>query len=343
MIKTHVYSILERQVSEYLLNGYKADVIDAEVGRFYAYTFVNLRPEDYEIASSLSRFITSGCSVWGSDEEKSRVYSEGGRCYSMKSHDQCIQEGLYHAYAIKFYGCFYDGWWYILKELSYFGEHISREAAQDRLSAGGELASFLNNTIYLPMEPYFSISGQDEEKLPRGVEYLEFVGIPELVAYQKQQQKSAICRAFTHFMNQDIFLPFKERLRVFRYEEFSALTPLYSNDFTMIYPNTREYILIPAFVKDIQGTYRLYYFFWHTADRKMYTWTYFEPEVAGINHHYSSVIIENLSKISHWNEIGYLDSSCTLDDRAFWNNYVLVKAPDGEYKYLTELSLGSTK
>jgi hypothetical protein len=331
-----VYQILERQVPQYLLKGYTADVLDADAGRFYAYTFNRLGPEDHETASTLNLYFTSGNGCWGVDDEKSRIYMDNGRTYRHKDTEQCIKDGLYHAYAAKFYGCLYEGWWYIMKELTYFGEHMPEKEAHELLTAKGDLNSILEYGIYLPIGSHFPSYQPGVEGMRRGVEYLEFVGEPELVAYSKQEKKSAQCRAFTHFMNQDIFLPFKDRLRVARFEAFSDLIPLYSNDFIMIYPKTREFILIPAMVKDIQDTYRLCYFFWHARNRKMYEWTYFEPETSTFGYHYSESIIENLSKISGWNEIGYLNSSCTLDDKGFWDTYVL-QMENGKYAYLKEL------
>lgn len=332
-----VYQILERRVPSYLLEGYVDGILNEELDKLYAYTFKKLTPEDHDIASSLRSSFPNSSGAWGLDEVKSRNKPDEEGCFTMKDHQQCIREGLYYAYSVSFYGYFYDGWWYILKQLSYYGEHMSEAAAHQLLSENDNLSAAFNHSLFEPMEAYYPTWGTRVEKLHRGSEYQEFIGIPELVAYLKQEQKAAVCRAFVHFMNQDMFLPFVERLKVARFDEFSGVLPLYSDEFIMIFPNTREHLLIPALVRGVHNEYRLYYFYWDTERKIMYNWTYFIPKSFRFSHAYTETIMDNLSQISHWKEATYLNSSCTMDDHAFWNDYVLPKDEQGAYKYLTEL------
>lgn len=334
MIKSPVYDILEKRVPSCLLNDYQEDVFDETLGRFYAYTYVRLQPENYEFALSVLDIFPSGTCAFGCSDEQVWIYNEETRGYNFKSHDQGLKEGQYHAYAITFHGCLYNGWWYISKDLTYFGEQAPEAKAFDILRFEGKIKDVLHSKTYLPIESHFPVRDADKQPRPLGVEYQEFIGIPELVAYQMQEQKSEVNKFFNHYVDLDILSPFIERIKVARFEVFSELIPLNSR-FAMIYPNSREYILFPMLARDIDNVYKLYYFFWHRADKKMYQWTYFTPEVVSSRHLDAEAIIENLSKISYWNKVDYLYSSCTLDDDKFWNEYVVVQADNGKYSYLT--------
>lgn len=332
-----VYSILKRHVPARLLHGYLDGIIDAEKGRLYAVTFNNIVPADYEEYGYLHTAIGTH-SIYGADQERMRLPEDENGCYSYKDTSQCVREGVYHAFSIKFLGCFYEDRWYILKELVYYGEHMQAEEARASLLQGIADGSVLERDIFLPMQAHFPNYGQDSAPLARGAEFQEFVGRPELVAYLQQEEKSALCHAYSHFMNLDVIIPFMQRLKAARFETYADIIPMYSNDFTLIYPASRTFILIPAIVADEHGKHRLCYFFWHAADRKMYHWTYFSSQVYDLSFHYSLNVIDDLSTICHWNDTAYLNSSCTLDDEHFWNNYVLAEEANA-YKYLVEITL----
>jgi hypothetical protein len=76
---------------------------------------------------------SDACSSTGVDFEKLQKFVDE-RSYQMKTTEECIQEGLYTAYAIKFFGVYYEEEWFILNELRFFCENMSEEAAKELLS-----------------------------------------------------------------------------------------------------------------------------------------------------------------------------------------------------------------
>jgi hypothetical protein len=332
-----VYSILKRHVHARFLDGYIGGIIDEEKGRLYAAAFNSIDPEHYDEYGYLHAGIGVH-SVHGVDQQQTRLPADDDGCYTSKDTRQCIREGIYHAFSINFFGCFYEGRWYILKELAYYGEHMSAAQARETLLQSIDDRSVLERDIYLPMEAYFPNYGQDSPPIPRGVEFQEFVGRPGLVAYLQRDKKTALCHAYTHFMNLDVVIPFMAHLKAARYETYASIIPMYSDDFTLIFPASRTFMLIPALIADEHGKHRLSYFFWHAGDRKMYQWTYFTSDTYDFSFHYSTNVIDDLSTICHWNDTAYLNSSCTLDDESFWDNYVLLKE-GGIYRYLVDMTL----
>ena len=70
---------------------------------------------------------------------------------------------------------------------------------------------------------------------------------------------------------------------------------------------------------------------------RFYKWTYFKSESYDYALFYSQVIIDDLKQICHWDEHAYLDSSCTMDDANFWNEYVFKKNANDGFVYLEEM------
>lgn len=88
--------------------------------------------------------------------------------------------------------------------------------------------------------------------------------------------------------------------------------------------------------EDASKKWRLLYFLFTYETRKFYNWTYFQPTDTDDSYYYGDIIIDDLKQISHWDNENYLDSSCTMDDDNFWNNYVFAQK-DGKYLYLQEI------
>lgn len=324
------YIILQKNIPSYMLQGYVQDLINEEAGRLYAFTFVDIDPETFE-----NNYADWGYSSMGFDEEKTRIYLDEGKCFQHKNSTQCAQEGIYKAFSLKFYGCFYEERWYIQKELTYFGEHINREDAIITLSESIKDGSVLNSTYYLPMQAHFPQWNPAEQPLSRGVEQLEFTGMPELVAYIKQQEKQALLQAHSRFLYLDVFSPLLNRLKASRFNEYNEYAAMYLIEYSFIFSAARNFALLPLMIMNSKKEYRICYFFWHGAERKVYQWHYFKSHVYHSSFHYAEEIINDLSGVCYWNNVHFLHSSCTLDDENFWQNYVLVKQ-NGQYLYLTE-------
>src|SRR6185312_3966101 len=193
------YSILERHLPDYMLEGYMDDIIDDTQEQLYAFTFVEIDPETFE-----NDYPGWGCTSMGFDEERKRIYLDDGKCFQHKDATQCAKEGIYKFFSLKFYGCFYENRWYIQKDLIYFGELISREDAISILVEGVRNETILNASTYQPINAYLPQWNLAYPPLSRGVEYDEFIGTPEIVAYIKQEEKFALLRAHSNFLYLDV-------------------------------------------------------------------------------------------------------------------------------------------
>ncbi|MBX3255951.1 MAG: hypothetical protein KF862_17585 [Chitinophagaceae bacterium] len=326
-----VYSILQKHLPASMLQGYVSGIIDETGSRLYAFTFVEIDPGTFQ-----NDYFDWMYSSTGFDEEKTRIYIDDGKCYQHKDLTQCVQEGIYRAFSLKFYGYFYEGCWYIAKELMYFGELITREDILKYLAEGIDNNTILSSSYYEPMEAHFPQWNPNEKPMSRGVEFLEFVGMPGLVAYVKQEEKQALLRAHSQYLYLETFKPMMDRLRAKYFEEYAEFITLYSIEPTLIFSTCRNFVLTPIMVKNAKEEYRISWFFRNDDEKKMYKWNYFEPDTYLSSIHYSQEIIHDLSALCYWNDYTYLNSSCTLDDDNFWKSYVLVKE-NGLYKHLEEL------
>lgn len=326
-----VYSILERHVPHYMLSGFANEIIDEKAEKLYAYTFVDINPETFE-----NNYIDWGCSIIGVDNERTKIYLEEGRYYQHKDATQCIREGIYKTLSLKFYGYYYNKRWYILKELAYFGELITKRDAIAILSEGILDRTIFNRLSYLPIEANYPHWNSAEPLNSRGVEYNEFIGMPELVANIKQEEKYTLLRAHSQFLYFDVFAPMLCWLRAARFEDFSEYCPSFPIELSLIFSKGRNLAFLPLMIKNTRQEYRIHYFFWHGDEKKIYEWHYFQSNIYNFSFHFSEEIINNLSKITYWNDTTFLYSSCTIDDEGFWQNFVLLKE-NNTYKHLEEL------
>lgn len=166
---------------------------------------------------------------------------------------------------------------------------------------------------------------------------LEFKDQPQLVSMIKQQKKERINLAYTRYINEEFLEPFFERLRISDPDNYLEANQL-RYGYTMIFPEHKRYTLFCAHVKNNKSKWQLRYFLFHNETRKFYKWTYFNTPEDNSNFSYGDMIIDDLKQISPWDKEGYLDSSCTLDDTHFWDNYVFKKTGEtDEYLYLKQM------
>ncbi|MBO9618637.1 MAG: hypothetical protein J7539_06320 [Niabella sp.] len=326
--KNDVFAILERHLPDYLLTNYTNGRLNPEKNKLYGFALTEIDPARYHQYSYLNEF--DGYVARDADQEKQKTYSDGGNCYQLKDKELCMQEGVYTFFAIIFFGCLYEGQWYILKELRFYGTLISKPAVLDELTADITSDTIFNSTIYRPVAEYYSF-GKSAEK--RSIEFLEFLRLPELVAYNKKEEKQALLAAHKAYLELSVFKPFMDRLRADNFETFNKFNILHGWNLLLIFSSSRNYVLMPVVVVNGKKERRLYYFFWHENEKKMYRWNYFGLKNLSEKYHYANEIIEDLSKICYWNSEDYLGSTCTLDDENFWNGYVLTR-DNGHYRYL---------
>lgn len=336
--KAEVFSILERHMPSYLLKDYANGILNEKRDMLYAFSFTDVNPELYEDYWYVNQF--DAYSSLAVEDEPCRIYSEDGKSYTCKDMHQCMKEGIYKSLVISFYGCYYDNRWIILRELKFYGSLISREDSLYQQTASIEDQNIFQSSYYQPSEKHFPIYNKNEKPLSRGVEFSEFVGIPELAAYVLQKEKMDLLWAHKQYLNLDIVLPFMQQLRANRFEEFSQISTFrgYPN-YELICSTQRQYVLMPVIVTNSKKEKYLYYFFWHSIHKTMYRWKYFDL-LAHSQLDYGEAVIEHLSQLTYWDSDEYLSNSCTLDDEYFWEHHVLAKE-NSTYQYLEEVVVGA--
>ncbi|AHF17240.1 hypothetical protein [Niabella soli] len=337
--KNDAFSILERHVPDYLLRDYTDGVLSPEKNKLYGFALTEIVPDQDDQYSYINEF--SFYSTMGSEPEKEKTYSDDGNTYQFKDKELCLREGVYKFLAITFFGCLYQGQWYVFKGLRFYGALIGKEDILSSLATGITDGNVFDNTVYRPLEEYYSCGQPTDNPVRRGIEFLEFVGMPELAAYHKQEAKQDLLAAHKAYLRLAVFKPFMNRLRADNFEVFNKFTILHGWNLSLIFSSSRDYVLMPVVVMNEKKEHHLYYFLWHTEEKKMYRWNYFSLKNVGERCHYANKIIEDLSQISYWDHENYLDSdTCTLDDNYFWTHYVLGKDND-HYRYLMHMEFES--
>jgi len=314
-----------------MLEGYFGGVFNPEKDKLYSATLVNIEDVDYGEFSYLHEQLL-GHSSSHFDLERLKVFHPDGS-WSNKTTEQCIDEGIYKYFSIKFIGVLFMDQWYIMESLSFYGDLIDEDSIKEDIVCHYNKRNFWNQALFKEHQP-ISFPRNGEIITARDVEYDEFKGMPDLVAILKKEKKDKVNRAYDRYFNEEFILPFFEKLRVTNpaeYKEFCGLR----YGFTCIFPVHKNYTLFCCIAKNDKEMWRLHYFVYNPATRKYYKWLYPNPEFFDFSFFYSDQIIDDLRQISCWDDDAYLDSSCTMDDENFWNNYVFARNESG-YLYLEE-------
>jgi hypothetical protein len=325
-----IFYILERRVDQQQLQGYYGGKFNPDQTKFFAYSYVSLNSIDFEAFRYL--LTSDACSSTGVDFEKLQKFVDESS-YQMKTTEECIQEGLYTAYALKFFGVYYEEEWFILIELLFFGENISEEAAKELLSQYDDHPDRWNLGGFDKVRS-FNMPGTDEPM--RNIETEEFSELPWIVSDLKIEQKMKVNRAFGQYMNASVVHPFLKRMRIQFFEDFSEILSLYGEDYTLVFPDSKMYFLVVAMAKHITKGYGLVWFFYDTTPGKFYRWTFPQPRFCEWSYHYAEDVIVDLISISDWNDYRFLNSSRTMENQRFWAEYVL-KKEQGRYIWLDEV------
>jgi len=156
----------------------------------------------------------------------------------------------------------------------------------------------------------------------------EYIGMYRIVANELKSKQRAENEAQDSIIGNSVFRPFLDAQVHKKKTSFASYALLYDKP-TVIYPKKRNVYLNPVAVTDGKNVKWLRYYLAFKGESKIYEWTYFKPmELTGKSWHYGSDIIDQLAAITKWNF-----SFETLDDKNFWEKYVLAKEK-GKYKYL---------
>lgn len=157
-----------------------------------------------------------------------------------------------------------------------------------------------------------------------------YVGLYEIVANQLKKETAEKAKNFHQNIIEEVIRPLSERIKVEGNYEIVSLKQM-SKDYLLIYPNDKSILLTPIKVKEKDGEMFLRYFVLipNKDNYDTYEWNYLDPKKFK-NTQLGPSFMDQINTLTTWNF-----SFKNLDDKEFWDKYVLVKS-NGEYKYLEE-------
>jgi hypothetical protein len=327
-----ILSILLCRVDQPLLKGYFAGAFNAERSKFFAITYVNLLEIAYDDYSYYHNKLGGYTSMYVDDEKINKRVAENR--YQAKSTEECVAEGVYRSFSIRIYGCLFNGEWFIRSGLCFFGKLFEDRTTDPILEQNVDRPDFWETSLFRNGSPsnISSITGKPQ----RHIELEEYGDIPYIVSSIMADRKEALNKAYSRYLNETIFIPFSRKMRIYFPNEFCKFQGLYSEDFELIFPESKEYLLMVTRVKNSESEYKLVYFYYDQMNKDFYQWIYPKPRISSFSYHYAEDIIDDLKGICDWDSYLFLNSSRTLDEQSFWDNYVL-KLENGGYKYLKKV------
>lgn len=156
----------------------------------------------------------------------------------------------------------------------------------------------------------------------------DYVGMYEIVANVIRAKKREENEKFEKATKEEKLKPKYERLKSNRPNEFAKYS-----EHSLIYSSDRQVVINPVLITNDKGIHTLHYFVALSNSDDLYEWTYFPAEELKNSGFFGSNVVDRISKITEWNF-----SYDNLDDKAFWDKYVLLKEGD-KFKYLKKVQL----
>ncbi|WP_413669948.1 hypothetical protein ACEN9X_08430 [Mucilaginibacter sp. Mucisp86] len=327
-------TILERRFHENLLDGYYGGVFNQDGDKLYALTWVKLSYVDYEIYEWHHEQL-SGYSSSHHDYEKTKKMVDLNSWQS-KTVNECIDEGIYKYFSISFIGICFEGEWFIVPSLAFYGDQLTEPELKMYKERGIITGNIWKDTLFYPEKVYQLAGYEKAELLPTSI---EFKDQPWMVSIIKQQKKERVNMAYVRYINEEFLEPFFSKLKISDPENYREAAQL-RYGYSMIFPQHKKNTLFCAHIKNRQDKWRLQYFLLENQSRRFYKWTFFNnPVECDFSFAYGDLIIDDLKQISSWNQEGYLDSSCTMDNEIFWDEFVFKLSTDNVYLYLKEVTI----
>jgi hypothetical protein len=155
-----------------------------------------------------------------------------------------------------------------------------------------------------------------------------YVGLYEIVANVIRTKKREENEKFEKATKDEKLKPKYEQLKNNRPKEFTKYS-----EHSLIYSSDRQVVINPVLITNDKGIHTLHYFVALSNSDDLYEWTYFPTEELKNSGFFGSNVVDRISTITEWNF-----SYDNLDDKAFWDSYVLRKEGD-KFKYLKKVQL----
>lgn len=161
-----------------------------------------------------------------------------------------------------------------------------------------------------------------------------YFGLYSIVASEMRKHDRVQREQFETTFSETELTPFfdnyikKSDMGIMEYEKLNG------KNFVMIYPKDRSIVLCPILFNYENDKSELHYFILIPSDNdeyQIYEWNYFEAVTPKYKSMYGGDIYEQINSIAIWNF-----SFDYLEDKKFWNEFVLKKSKDN-YDYLKEI------
>lgn len=160
----------------------------------------------------------------------------------------------------------------------------------------------------------------------------EYFGLYEIVANQLRQEKRKQDEVFSEFIKTDFLPKFYESYC--NENNLIGYVKMNGKDIPLIFPSDKSIILSPIVLDKGNEKKELHFFVLIPNGENsyiVYKWNYFEPIKPQYGSMYGQEVNKQLNQITKWNF-----SFDTLDDKNFWDNFVLIKTGDN-YQHLTKV------
>lgn len=159
-----------------------------------------------------------------------------------------------------------------------------------------------------------------------------YFGLYEIVANQLIQEKRKQDEQFSEFIKTDFLPKFYESYCI--KNNLNGFVKMNGKDIPLIFPSDKSIILSPIVLDKGNEKKELHFFVLIPNGENsyiVYKWNYFEPIKPQYDSMYGIEVNKQLNQITKWNF-----SFDTLDDKNFWDNFVLIKTGDN-FKHLTKV------
>ena len=240
-----------------------------------------------------------------------------------------------YAYIVK--GLEYQNKWYYLKDEATFLDSITPSGTEHLFINRLQEWNFFKekDTKFNPDFWETALFGKVEDlrKHPDWLEkkhmweaeekrYRKYIGLYKIVADATMARHEEDLTRFEQQINQKFLVPLMES----RYNDQlkPKITYIKGPRPILIFPGGRNVVIAPMTSKEKNGKFLLHYFVILPGSNEVYEWSYF-PKAPKENTNFQEH--DELNTITKWG------NEETLDDRVFWEKYVLLK-DNGQYKYL---------
>lgn len=258
--------------------------------------------------------------------------------------DKGFLDNIPRTYAFIIKGVKYNGKWYYEKDhVTYFEAATLDEGRRTYFNNLQKWNFFIDNTAMA--SPNFWETGlfekvRDLKQDPDWKKYGEsiwkteeannrsYIGMYEIVASVIRKTKSVEDNEFEKTIKENKLKPAYEQLKRKDPKAYSKYT-----DHSLIYPNDRSVVINPVLLTDDRGIKTIHYFVVLANSNDIFEWTYFPSEEVKGDQSFGGNVVDRMSTITDWTF-----SHDNLNDKNFWENFVLVKDGD-KFKYLKRITL----